>query len=245
MKYPIKKIGIKHLDWVSLILETDLPAYSKMIAMYLSRFMNKDQDMAWPSLRRIEAELSITRATACKYLDLLENEGWLLRDRGNHSKTTRYIVGIPEQIEGVVHQLNHVVHDMNQGGSPDKPGVVHHTDTNHKLESINKNKTLMSSRPVNDCPYQKIVDLYHEVLPNHPKVRVLTQARKSAIKQRHMHDMDCSLEEWESYFGLVKRSKFLTGQTQPMNGGRVFIADLEWITKQGNFAKIYEGKYHG
>jgi len=94
-------------------------------------------------------------------------------------------------------------------------------------------------------PYSQIVDLYHETLPNHPKVKVLTNARKSSIRQRHVNDMDSDLEEWLSYFNLVKRSKFLTGQTQPVNGRKVFIADLEWICKESNFAKIYEGKYHG
>lgn len=132
MKYPVKSVGIKHLDWISLILETELPSYSKMLAMYLSRFMNKDQNVAWPSLRRIESELSITRATACKYLDVLESEGWILRERSESRKNTRYIISYPKQIEKVVHDVNHVVHQMNHGGSPDKPQVVHHTDTNQQ-----------------------------------------------------------------------------------------------------------------
>ncbi len=118
------------------------------------------------------------------------------------------------------------------------------TDTDTDTE---KDKTLMSSRPaVSDpCPYQKIVDLYHQTLPAHPKVRVLTQARKSVLKQRHVSDMESDLETWASYFKMVGRSEFLTGKAQPVNGRRVFIADLEWITKQGNFVKIFEGKYHG
>ena len=122
--------------------------------------------------------------------------------------------------------------------------TVQETETETETE---KNKTLMPSRQVENaaCPYKKIVDLYHKTLPASPKVRVLTQARKSAIKQRHIQDMDSSLEEWESYFELVDRSDFLTGKTQPANGRRVFVADLEWITKQSNFAKIFEGKYHG
>lgn len=117
-------------------------------------------------------------------------------------------------------------------------------------EKSRGDKTLTSSQqvvsdPLKQVPYNKIVDLYHQTLPDHPKVRVLTPARKSSIKQRHIQDMDRSLDEWESYFELVSRSKFLTGKTQPGNGRRVFMADLEWICKQGNFAKIYEGKYHG
>jgi hypothetical protein len=121
------------------------------------------------------------------------------------------------------------------------------TDTDTDTD---KNKTSTSSQQaVNDSPartpYQEIKDLYHQVLPNHPKVKVLTPARRSAIKQRHIHDMEADMENWASYFRLVGRSKFLTGKSQPNGGRRVFIADLEWICKQGNFAKIIEGKYHG
>jgi hypothetical protein len=113
-------------------------------------------------------------------------------------------------------------------------------------EESREEKTSTSSPSASDpVPYNKILDLYHQTLPDHPKVRVLTPARKSSIKQRHIQDMERSLEEWESYFCLVGRSEFLTGKAPPSNGRRVFMADLEWICKQGNFAKIYEGKYHG
>jgi len=118
------------------------------------------------------------------------------------------------------------------------------TDTDTDTDKTKRYTSSQRDDPVR-VPYSKIVDLYHETLPNHPKVKVLTNARKSSIRQRHVNDMDSDLEEWLSYFNLVKRSKFLTGQTQPVNGRKVFIADLEWICKESNFAKIYEGKYHG
>jgi hypothetical protein len=36
----------------------------------------------------------------------------------------------------------------------------------------------------------------------------------------------------------------LTGKVNSKDG-RAFVADLEWILKPSNFAKIVEGKYHG
>ena len=145
MKYPIKSVGIKHLDWVSLALETELPAYAKMLVMYLSRFMNKDKDIAYPSLSRIEIELSITRSTACKYLTVLEDEGWITRKRGginpknNKNTTTTYTISYPKLIEGVVQEMNHliggVVRHTDYGSSPHGLGVVRHTDTNQQYQS--------------------------------------------------------------------------------------------------------------
>lgn len=120
------------------------------------------------------------------------------------------------------------------------------TDTDTKKEKTStSSQQAENAPPPKKVPYQKIVALYHEILPNNPKVKVLTPARKAALRQRHLQDMEEDLKTWGEYFGLVGRSAFLTGKTQPVNGKRVFVADLEWITKQSNFAKIYEGKYHG
>jgi len=46
------------------------------------------------------------------------------------------------------------------------------------------------------------------------------------------------------FFKHIGSSKFLTGRVND-KGGRSFAADLEWILKPSNFAKIVEGKYHG
>ena len=92
------------------------------------------------------------------------------------------------------------------------------------------------------CPYQKILDIYHETLPELPKVIVLTADRKAMLRQRWKEEP--KLEDWRTYFESVKRSKFLTGKAQPANGKPPFLADLEWLIKPANVAKVIEGKYH-
>jgi hypothetical protein len=49
---------------------------------------------------------------------------------------------------------------------------------------------------------------------------------------------------WGEFFKSVGKSRFLTGKVNSKDG-RAFVADLEWILKPSNFAKIVEGKYHG
>ena len=94
------------------------------------------------------------------------------------------------------------------------------------------------------CPVRRIVDLYHESLPKLPKVEKITEARAGNIRARWREDLP-TLDAWKNYFEDVSRSKFLTGQTDAGPGkSRPFVADLEWITKAGNFAKIAEGRYH-
>ncbi len=101
------------------------------------------------------------------------------------------------------------------------------------------------------CPYQKIVDLYHTTLPTLPAVRVLSEKRKKQIKARWISKYKTktgiesnTIEFWETFFNYVGESRFLMGLEDPSPGRQRFMADLEWITNQSNFIKIFEGKYH-
>ena len=99
--------------------------------------------------------------------------------------------------------------------------------------------------PSEKIPYQKIIDLYHEVLPGLPSVQKLTSKRRGQIHARWKSGDIANLDEWREYFEFVGQSKFLTGKAQPVNGRRVFCADIEWLTNETNFAKVWEGRYHG
>ena len=93
------------------------------------------------------------------------------------------------------------------------------------------------------CPYQKIVELYHTILPNHPRVRELTAKRRSHIKARWSNGMEKSLSEFEGYFNAVQRSKFLTGKVDPPPGRKRFIADFDFLMSERGYIGILEGKY--
>lgn len=90
------------------------------------------------------------------------------------------------------------------------------------------------------CPYQKIVELYHETLPMLRKVRLWTSTRQGHLRQRWQQMPD--LAEWRAYFHMVSRSQFLTGKSGGWDG-RAFEADFDWLIKEANFAKVLEGKY--
>lgn len=97
----------------------------------------------------------------------------------------------------------------------------------------------------NGIPYQAIVDLYHQCMPNNPKCQIITAKRKGQIAARWRSGALPSLETWRIFFDDCARSKFLTGQVDPLPGHRRFVATLEWLTNESNYAKILEGKYHG
>ena len=106
------------------------------------------------------------------------------------------------------------------------------------------------------CQHQKVIDLYHQKLPNHLKVEVWHKTRQGLLKTRWAEVEDDIFKEkgsvseeeildwWTRFFGYVGKSKFLTGKTFTKDR-RPFMADLEWIVRPTNFTKIIEQKYHG
>jgi uncharacterized protein YdaU (DUF1376 family) len=105
------------------------------------------------------------------------------------------------------------------------------------------------------CQHQAVMDLYHQHLPTLRRVEVWNATRQGYLRQRWREvaidigqsrpaTQEAVLEWWAGFFQHINKSKFLTGKVNSKDG-RAFVADLEWIIKPSNFAKIIEGKYHG
>jgi uncharacterized protein YdaU (DUF1376 family) len=134
---------------------------------------------------------------------------------------------------------------------------------NYKLETINQedkyicppNGELDDKAGLPKCNHQAIVDLYHKHLPTLRRVEVWNDTRKGYLRQRWREvaeelakdkkaEISDVLTWFTEFFDHIGQSKFLTGRVNSKDG-RAFLADLEWILKPSNFAKIVEGKYHG
>lgn len=101
-------------------------------------------------------------------------------------------------------------------------------------------KPFVPSDAGDQCPHQQIIGLYHEVLPMCPRVRDWTTARATQLRARWNEDKNRqSLDYWRRFFDYVKTCDFLVGKA----GRDPFFADLEWLTKSGNFTKVREAKY--
>ena len=94
-------------------------------------------------------------------------------------------------------------------------------------------------------PYEAIINLYHQTLPICPRVAMLTTKRKGQIAARWKSGNLPDLQTWKEFFEHISKSDFLTGKSDPSNGHKRFVADLEWVTTESNFTKIAENKYHG
>jgi hypothetical protein len=135
-----------------------------------------------------------------------------------------------------------------------------HTDvplTETETETKTKTETYICppSGGLPNCDHEKVIDLYHKHLPTLRRVEVWNETRKGYLRQRWREVSDelsktktveaSDILGWfAEFFDHIGTSKFLTGKVNSKDG-RAFLADLEWILKPSNFAKIVEGKYHG
>jgi hypothetical protein len=116
--------------------------------------------------------------------------------------------------------------------------------------------TSPSGDDIRHCPAGAIVDAYHELMPNNPRVKVLSDARRSAIKARWIEAarLKCApfgyatkaegLAAWREFFGICAESKFLTGLSPPMPGKPAFVADIDFLFSVSGFVKTLENKFH-
>ena len=98
-----------------------------------------------------------------------------------------------------------------------------------------------------NCPQDKIIACYHEVLPNHPPVLMwntekrINQLRnfwRSVVIENEITEEQKGLNTVKWVFEKVKYATSLNGQNE--NGYR---ADLEFITSEDKLPRIIEGYY--
>jgi hypothetical protein len=93
------------------------------------------------------------------------------------------------------------------------------------------------------CPHQQIIDMFHEVLPELPAVRVWNEKRRKHLQARWKEDPERqTLEWWRGFFEYIRTCPWLMGQI-PGKEGRPFSCSLPWIVSPEPFAKILEGNY--
>ena len=106
-------------------------------------------------------------------------------------------------------------------------------DGKKKEENEEKNKD-------KDCPHQEIINLYHEILPELPQVKVWNETRQRLLRARWREDPERqNLDWWRQFFEYVRESDFLMGRVVGKDGS-FFQADLEWLIRPNNFVKVIE-----
>lgn len=83
--------------------------------------------------------------------------------------------------------------------------------------------------------YQLIADMYNETCVSLPRLTVLSEKRKKAIKARLN---TYTLEQFRAVFQKAEASAFLKGANS-----RNWSANFDWLMQDANFAKVLDGNY--
>ncbi len=83
--------------------------------------------------------------------------------------------------------------------------------------------------------YQQIADMYNATCVSFPRLTVLSEKRKKAIKARLRK---YSVDDIQRAFEMAQESDFLKG-----TNGRNWSATFDWIMCDSNMAKILDGNY--
>jgi uncharacterized protein YdaU (DUF1376 family) len=193
-----------------------------------------------------------------KHFFVLQDDGW------RHNRCDKEIADYHDKKEKAVNSANARWNNANAMRTHNKRSVnANENDANHKPITINQNISICppdrepeqkADKKLPGCDHKSVVELYHQLLPTMRRVEVWNDTRAGYLRQR-WREVAVELSEtkeithadvltwWEEFFKHVSKSKFLTGKINDKSG-RTFVADLEWIIKPSNFAKIVEGKYH-
>lgn len=256
MHYYQFNIGDYRAATAHLSNEEDL-AYRRLLDMYYDTENKIPLDTQWVARRlRVDAE---TVNAVLNDMFAKEEDGWV------HARCQEVIEHYHAMAEK--NRANGKL-----GGRKKNPvGIPVASDSqpiakatiNYKLTTNNEENTYIcppdgepdEKSGLPNCQHEQVISLYHQHLPTLRKVEVWNAARQGYLRQRWREvaeelskstEIDSSdvLGWWGEFFQHVGKSKFLTGRVNSKDG-RAFTADLEWILKPSNFAKIVEGKYHG
>lgn len=170
-----------------------------------------DAGECWPSHQHIADQCEVSKSTVRKHIKELSKQGFLWiehRDgpKGNSSNMYHLSLnGMPAKDIGVPSKTT----PMPSGSTPPVPSDD--TRTSHSLEPVNE--------PVR-FDYSEVENIYHECLPNAPKIAKLTDKRKKLIKS-FFSEFNMDNEKLKNYFSFLNENenfKWLF-ETRSMNNG--------------------------
>lgn len=189
-------------------------------------------------------------------LDWLQANGFILR---YEVQGKRFIL----VLEFVKHQNPHKNEPESVIPAPEQIGEASEKIGSTPADSLSTDSLSTDSTadasPAGDslaCPVDDLIALYHQAMPDNPRVKVATQARRAAIKSRwrEASRLTCKpfgyqsradgLTAWRAFFETCGESAFLTGRAEARPGKPPFMADIDFLMSPAAFAKVLENKYH-
>lgn len=212
----------------------------KLVLLSLADRANENHE-AWPSIDRLSADCCMKRSTVISAVERLEAAGVISRRKRFAGSAVYTLIGVPDRHGKTVTSAETVTNA--------ETGTTISAETGTALvpKTAPEPKTEPNSEPNKGSavPHQEVIDAYHDLLPELPKVREWTPARQQLLRSRWQSaEKRKSVDYWRRFFGYVSESDFLCGRVESRDGRKPFRASLPWLLKAENFAKVIEAQYH-
>lgn len=252
MHYYQFHIGDYRADTAHLSNDEDL-AYRRLLDMYYDTEKPIPLDTQWVA-RRIRSAVDV--------VDVVLNDMFERTDEGWRKRRC------DDEIERYHENAQKNRRNGSKGGRPPQNPVGSESDptgkaTNNQQPLTNNQEPILSEEAIASlsgsqfppCPHGQILELYKQHLPHLPQHRTWEGKRQANLRARWVQASKPSsyspegyttgkdgLDWWSSFF------EFIANDTKLARGfetnGRVWVPDLEWMTKAENFNKIIDGKYN-
>ena len=121
-------------------------------------------------------------------------------------------------------------------GDFEKPNENENVNVNENVNE-NENEDVKKASPKkSSTTASTVVEAYHRLCPSLPAVSMISEQRKKAIRARLRSGY--TLADFERAFEKAERSRFLRGANK-----NNWMADFDWLMRDGNLPKVLEGKY--
>ena len=86
-------------------------------------------------------------------------------------------------------------------------------------------------------PFSDIVKMYNEICTSFPKINILSERRKKALRARFRYGY--TLSDFKRLFETAQASSFLKGENK-----RNWSATFDWMIADSNMAKVLDGNFN-
>ena len=150
-----------------------------------------------------------------------------------------YLIKIENEMNGVKfnkYKANLlVVKNLNGGSQETLPGGSKESLLGGGKETLPNNKDLDNKSLIDKEKVNEVINLYHSICVSFPSVRVVSDARQAAIKERLK---TYSMDDFRTVFVNAESSSFLKGKND-----RNWQANFDWLIGKDNIVKVLENNY--
>jgi len=195
----------------------------------------------WISQKQIVSEINILKQHVSRTIKKLVNRNMILKEGKKLSIQKDYdLWKLPKQVtnESNLNRLSKLpkqVTEVTHRG--DKSNLNRGTQNSKLIQKILLQKEKKKEKEKIIVPYEEIEELFNSICKSLPKIKELTEKRKTGIRCRWLKYKN--IDVFKELFTLVENSRFLTG-----GGDKGWVADFDWLINENNMIKVLEGNYN-